>query len=67
MKYIILLIAITLVSCDTGRMEKMDRINSKMNTWCDKSTGIVYLLYKNMNQAGLTVYLDEEGKPQRCK
>ena len=67
MKYIILLIAITLVSCDTGRMEKMDRINSEMDTWCDKSTGIVYLLYTNMNQAGLTVYLDEEGKPQRCK
>ena len=67
MKYIILLIAITLVSCDTGRMEKMDRINSQMSTWCDKSTGIVYLLYTKINQAGLTVYLDEEGKPQRCK
>ena len=67
MKYFILIIAFLFISCDTGRMEKLDTINIFMNTWCDTSTGIVYLLYENGLKAGLTAYLDEEGKPQRCK
>ena len=67
MKYFILIIAFLFIGCDTGRMEKLDKINIFMDTWCDTSTGIVYLLYESGNQAGLTAYLDEEGKPQRCK
>ena len=68
MRYVFVLAVLALlVACDTGRMEKMDNVNDYMSTWCDKSTGIVYLLYAQMYQAGLTVYLDEDGKPQRCK
>lgn len=68
MKYFILIIAFLFIGCDdTGRMEKIERVNNYMDTWCDTTTGIVYLLYTSGYQAGLTAYLDEEGKPQRCK
>lgn len=67
MKYFILIIAFLFIGCDTGRMEKLDKINVYMETWCDTTTGIVYLLYSEGYAGGLTAYLDEEGKPQRCK
>ena len=67
MKYLILIIAFLFIGCDTGRMKELEKINDYMTTWCDTTTGIVYLLYIHYNQAGLTAYLDEEGQPQRCK
>lgn len=67
MKYLILIIAFLFIGCDTGRMEKVERINDYMTTWCDTTTGIVYLLYTSCHQAGLTAYLDKNGQPQRCK
>lgn len=67
MKYFILIIAFLFIGCDTGRMEKIERINDYMTTWCDTTTGIVYLLYTSCNQAGLTAYLDKDGQPKRCK
>lgn len=67
MKYFILIIAFLFIGCDTGRMEKLEKINDYMTTWCDTTTGIVYLLYTEYHQGGLTAYLDEEGKPQRCR
>lgn len=66
MKYLILMVVFLFIACDTGRMEKLDKINDFMNTWCDTSTGIVYLLYTEGYSGGLTIYLDEEGQPQRC-
>lgn len=67
MKYFILIITFLCIGCDTGRMEKLEEVNDFMNTWCDTKTGIVYLMYSSGHRAGLTAYLDEEGKPQRCK
>lgn len=67
MKYIILIIAFLFIGCDTGRMERLEEINDYMVTWCDTTTGIVYLMYSSGYRAGLTAYLDEEGQPQRCK
>lgn len=66
MKYIILIIAFLFIGCDTGRMKELEKIDDSMITWCDTTTGIVYLMYSKGRRAGLTVYLDEEGQPQRC-
>jgi nifR3 family TIM-barrel protein len=50
-----------------GRPWLFSQINDYMTTWCDTTTGIVYLLYTSCHQAGLTAYLDKDGQPKRCK
>ena len=67
--------ALLFTGCDSGEVEhwnSSDRIvrivdvGPHFDLYCDKSTNIVYLRYWGPNRAGLTVYLDGEGKPARC-
>ena len=51
---------------DDGRIVRIVDISEHFDLYCDKSTNIVYLRYWGPNRAGLTVYLDGEGKPARC-
>jgi hypothetical protein len=40
--------------------------NELSDIYCDKSTHIAYLRYWAVKRAGITPYLNSEGKPARC-
>ena len=51
---------------DKGRIVWMVEINEHFDILCDKSTNIAYLRYWAHHRAGLTPYLNSEGRPSRC-
>lgn len=72
---LVLLSTIVLVGCrssevdywdDEGRMVRIVEIEPRFDLFCDKSTNIVYLRYWGSHRGGITVYLNNEGKPVRC-
>lgn len=70
MKKILLLIPILFIvgcSCDDDyQFHFVRKVESNTYIYCDTKTGIEYLMYRYIYQAGLTVYLDENGNPARC-
>lgn len=70
MKKILLLIAIlSIIGCsgdDEQQFYLVRKVESNLKIWCDTKTGIEYLMFSSVYQAGLTVYLDANGNPARC-
>lgn len=51
---------------DEGRIVRIIELGTHWDIYCDKSTHIAYLRYWAVNRAGITPYLNSEGKPARC-
>lgn len=73
--YVLFIAALLLVGCrcssaeewnDPDRISMIIEINRNFGIMCDRSTNIAYLYYSGPNRAGITAYLDADGKPARC-
>ena len=62
---------VLLNGCDSPEMPQDTKtakisVSYGVNIFCDKEVGIEYLVFKEYRAGGITLRLNEDGKPKRC-